>query len=210
MGNIFSKAYMTIVWLGRMHQIDERKKLFRKDPTWLMLIPELYQDKYWGQAWTIQEFVLAHDITALIDDFALSYEQLSKGEGYTPRHYKLKAEFSGSQHKMPLMCLLSEYRHQLCSVPRDRIHSLLSLVNEGDEIAIDYALPHADLAFNVLRTCERYSCRCSLRLFTEVLELDSHTTHRYESGPFVKTTIKRNWIIPFFRTLTGSVVIQHP
>jgi hypothetical protein len=92
----------------------------------------------------------------------------------------------------PLMLLLSRYRTKQCSIPRDRIYSLLALAAKDNLCHVDYNLSELDLFFLVLERCKKNFCFCTVGLLARVLGLASahipgdHLQTRY---PYVEFDI---------------------
>lgn len=188
MGTIYSKAYNTIIWLGaRTSDNQNWRQLYREGPSHLWE-NAVSKNEYWSRAWITQEVILARTITVLMGDFARPFLDVACENNLDLRFWK--DAIKGSESRASLLQLLSAKRAQRCSIPRDRIYSLLSLVREGADIEIDYVMSHANLAFSVLRACGSEFCLCHIRLMTEVLPIATHTKACYEEGPFIKMQLK--------------------
>jgi hypothetical protein len=96
-----------------------------------------------------------------------------------------------------LIALLDTFGTWGCAVPRDRIYSLLALCDEGRGVLVDYDVPEEKLAYQVLQSCTKTLCLCSVMLVGEALGFSVRGAHGASSvppnGPFVQVKVK-NWM----------------
>jgi len=169
MGQIYASANEVLVWLT-MEPRESRKEcilsnvgLLKKQEPFLRL---LSRNEYWTRAWILQECVLANRVTlkygpSVVSEDAL-YDQLLFEDVTFSRCLEESAMLSivrlrhrlkhGHRIMSTLFDILNdEHRPMLCSDPRDRIHSVFSLVSPEERdiypIHPDYAKPATELLF---------------------------------------------------------------
>jgi hypothetical protein len=193
MGNIFASARNVHVWLGKTSDPCRMSKqlaepssnlITRNEPTerrrGLELIGRyILHNEYWDRAWVVQEIVLAQylmislDATTLpISGFFRRINQLHVDIAETPFR-----QFAAPDQKVPLrslrdtslLSLLGWFRDKHCSVPRDRVFSLLAVCCPEERIEVNYANVWTDLVVQVLSTTRHSPCICSAALLTRSL-----------------------------------------
>lgn len=158
MGTIYSGAYQTVVWLGRMTSDRRQGRILHETKGVNHLRRAVEDNEYWSRVWITQEVIIAKRVIIFMDDYAFQLSTLVNDGAY-PIHYEWRRDFQRLGNKYPLQALFQAFRFQKCSVLHDRIYSLLSLAREGEKITIDYSMSHAKLALNVLKVC-RHPCFC--------------------------------------------------
>lgn len=95
-----------------------------------------------------------------------------------------------------LIALLDRFKTWGCSIPRDRIFSLLALCEEGRGVTVDYDVHEDELAYQVLRSCTNTLCLCSVMLVGEALGISvcgsEEASMVPRCGPFVQINVE-NW-----------------
>ncbi|KAF2825056.1 hypothetical protein CC86DRAFT_249917, partial [Ophiobolus disseminans] len=171
MGRIFSKAIEVIAWLGNDENVetylqrirendDSDQKILRKGRD------AVIKSKYWDRAWIIQEVFLARKVTLMARGETLPMWRLPwryyidihrkdpKIRDSLHRLLRFRTEQMEDEKVKDLVHLLWVYRGSECSLPQDRIFSLLSLWKEASKLAVDYDMPLEALAINTLRACK--------------------------------------------------------
>ncbi|KAL1600718.1 hypothetical protein SLS60_007106 [Paraconiothyrium brasiliense] len=137
---------------------------------------------YWNRAWITQEVYLARKKTLAMNDQTIPLETFFQrlddycifaGKAYHQYSacMEMKVEMS-KPRASSLVCLLSHFRNKLCSVPRDRIFSLLSICADGDQFEVDYELPKEELMYKVLRNSSEILCFCTAATVAQNLNID--------------------------------------
>ncbi|KAJ4361009.1 uncharacterized protein N0V89_001578 [Didymosphaeria variabile] len=119
------------------------------------LLSDMIWNEYWNRAWILQEVLLAREKTLAMNDQTISLETffqslddygISSGQGDNAC-LDMKEVMSKPQDTqgLSLICLLSQFRNRLCSVPRDRVFSLLSICTDGYQFEVDYEIPTEEL-----------------------------------------------------------------
>lgn len=205
MSNIYSKAKRVIIWLGQTMAtqtshgditeglqafataMNENRERQLKSPgalSWMhRFIGSEYmrafcQNEYWKRAWVTQEVVLARQALVLLDNslFDLAVLTAWLDIWQPPSRFNFLRE-----GKVSLLFLLDYLRDQECSILHDRIFSVLGLVDEGQDIVVDYSVPLAQLACNVLRASR--PCLCSALLVIQTLGIHLEPQYLYAYGP---------------------------
>jgi hypothetical protein len=152
------------------------------------LLQHVSENVYWTRAWIVQELVLAQQVIICIGPLFLDLDDFDwrtrpKWESvptirinpfWRLNRIRCGRLFNDKLSIRKSLIRLIEYFHdKQCSDPRDRIFSLLSIVRgEGEDLEVDYGLSRAELAFEVLRKCERSLCLCTAILVAQTLQLD--------------------------------------
>lgn len=71
-----------------------------------------------------------------------------------------------------LICLMSSLHRLECTVPRDRIFSLLSMCAKSLIVDADYENPSSDLALSIFKQCKDTLCICSIQMIGNRLSSD--------------------------------------
>jgi hypothetical protein len=74
-----------------------------------------------------------------------------------------------------LVSLMGHFRRKQCSVPRDRVFSLLSLSRDSGRVDVDYECRAVDLAVQILSFHPWKLCVCSAAIVSASLELPENT-----------------------------------
>ncbi|OAK98571.1 hypothetical protein IQ06DRAFT_20776 [Phaeosphaeriaceae sp. SRC1lsM3a] len=85
-----------------------------------------------------------------------------------PTPLQLKRIRHGLRSKQ-LLNLLNTFQHQSCTVERNKVYSLLSLCEEGNDFVVDYDTSEASFISQVLRICHVTACLCSSTLLAATL-----------------------------------------
>ncbi|KAH8626781.1 hypothetical protein IG631_18799 [Alternaria alternata] len=92
----------------------------------------------------------------------------------------------------PLMWLLLKFYNRECSVPRDRIFSLVSLCSEKDRIKVEYGCSVFQLAHQIVDACRSTICMCTTVLILDMLDPEiqqlssDELTHLMADGPYLE------------------------
>ena len=199
MGTIYAQAVQVHVWLGpalpdiavsrsrKLRSSYERQDFLDTNST-DELLQHVSENVYWTRAWIVQELVLAQQVIICIGPLFLGLDDFDwrtrpKWESvptirinpfWRLNRIRCGRLFNDKLSIRKSLIRLIEYFHdKQCSDPRDRIFSLLSIVRgEGEDLEVDYGLSRAELAFEVLRKCERSLCLCTAILVAQTLQLD--------------------------------------
>lgn len=177
MGRIFGSAYNVISWLGSEKTIAKYLKQLADPPEaeeYLRYTGELYSAVYWDRAWITQELALARRNTFIaagteVNRIITLPPWRVRGMHPHTRAERIEIENTYDLRGRSLIYLLDIFKSKLCSIPRDRIFSLLALCGDGARVTVDYDNTHRDLARDVLRTCYESFCFCSIRILQYVL-----------------------------------------
>jgi hypothetical protein len=180
MGEIYSRAERVIVWFGAvservenaMEELCNHRSLWGSSEGAGAGSTELYELAYWSRAWVVQEYVLAREITIWCGTRQMRNPTLTASGSslwtdlpaiivIAARHRRISREdilFS----KATMLGLLLHVRRDLhCADPRDRVYSLLSLLDaagrERLNIRPDYSISTSDLFSSIVRSfCTSY------------------------------------------------------
>jgi hypothetical protein len=83
--------------------------------------------------------------------------------------------------------LIEDSQDKKCSVPRDRIFSVLALCNDESRIEVDYEIAPQELARNVLR--KTLCCVCSAHLVARTLDIQHNVYDGATPRPFAYITL---------------------
>lgn len=81
-----------------------------------------------------------------------------------------------------LLTLIDDLRDKECTIPRDRIYSLLPLCRDFQHPEVDYNQSSEDLAFDVLKRSNEALCTCSALLLAQTLCLGEQDPSAVGSG----------------------------
>jgi hypothetical protein len=187
MGSIYSRASRVVIWLGWKSQTRVQLAIWAEQGG--------IRDPYWTKAWITQEIILVRKIVvlegaSLLDFVALTLEP--EGDlGLRPADVFQTCRILYSKGLLAgclpsLLPVLDEFRRQQCRHPRDRIYSLLSLVEEGKRITVDYNSTPSQVAYEVLRAIGERLCICSVMLIVHALRIDGRTTTNYATGTYLE------------------------
>jgi hypothetical protein len=194
MGQIYSNAEEVIIWLGKHSALRDVLSLvfstFEQPgaalygPKWThtqesieVLRECILLNEYWNRAWITQEVVLARKKILAVHDQKMRLETFIKGlhifriDYEDARAFKQIVTYKGNASADRMIDLLSRFRDKHCSLPRDRIYSLLSICRDGLKIAVDYDLPVAELMYRVLDN--QRLCFCTAAMVSQTLDLAS-------------------------------------
>lgn len=211
MGSIYSQAQEVIIWLGSNPLLNQIFLTLRKEVKsvtfgeWCAvrrhsasLVDHVLNNEYWNRAWITQEIFLARKRVILLDDEKFLFNELIDIMDfyYLPR--KTATSFSRNvvpQEQIigaPLKDLLARFADKQCSIPRDRVFSLLSLCKGGSSFNIDYNLSDAKILAQVLRHDGNHNCLCTaiaIAKSADLIDLTSsqdfvhgHDSHMEETG----------------------------
>jgi hypothetical protein len=165
MGSIFSIAKGVILWLGkatsesdRIHCLLDPDGYEKRAKDWvevehhdrITIHRRILQNDYWNRAWVTQEVILAQKAVVLIDDWSFEFSELVNqlscndinwsGTGF--EQFVRIRNGSLDLFQRTLLYVLSHFQDRLCSIPHDRVYSLLSVCYGGQtEIEVDYNTP---------------------------------------------------------------------
>jgi len=190
MGRIFANALYVHVWLGRTTDVDQMSKLFNSD-IWngdvltnlekkmQLILRYVVRNEYWNRSWIIQEITLARSVIISLDLTTLPLSDFYERIRRHPLDFSRTSfrQFDGPEHVYyndnSLLSLLNWFRDKHCSVPHDRVFSLLGLCQESDQLKADYDMHWTDLAGHVLRHRQDYLCVCEAALVAKSLTWDA-------------------------------------
>jgi hypothetical protein len=92
-----------------------------------------------------------------------------------------------SRRGKSLIHLLENSQNKECSVPRDRIFSLLALCSPKSRIKVDYNSAPKELAMDMLR--KRSCCICSTHIVARALDIQHSVRDGAASRPFAYVTL---------------------
>lgn len=186
MGRIFADALCVHVWLGTTPVVEllsvepwESNDWSRRWKKRELIQKYVVRNEYWNRSWIIQEISLARsviislDLTTLpLSDFYERIRQL-----YLDTSRTSFRQFYGREHthfnNNSLLFLLNWFCDKHCSVPHDRVFSLLGLCQESDQLKVDYDMHRTDLAAHVLKHRKEELCVCEAALVAKSLMVDA-------------------------------------
>jgi len=161
MGNIYSQSSRVIVWLGNYSGVVRSGT---RDEVFPAYWEELGSNEYWQRAWITQEFVLPRHIDFMVNESVVPPSKSYGGANLQKRIYTLATmrnlydkECESLWHKLwwagislsdPFF--LFNAREVECTVPRDRIYSLLALLQEDKNITVNYEWPVSQVVYQLL------------------------------------------------------------
>jgi hypothetical protein len=202
MGLIYSSAKGIISWLGRNKKIEQYftsillgKTRSRQDRVRFECC------EYWKRAWVsqvciktsearadnlvrskiTQEFVLARQRTFMAGNSIIDNDRVPHAEFENPANYRVDrsraTRYAGSEQLhgfigKGLFHLLETLPEKRCSIPRDRIFSLLALCGNDHGIRVDYEISAQALASNILRLNRDSFCLCSASIIDHTLRIE--------------------------------------
>jgi hypothetical protein len=202
MGEIYSRAERVIVWFGAvservenaMEELCNHRSLWGSSKGAGAGSTELYELAYWSRAWVVQEYVLAREITiwggtrqmrnpTLTASGSSLWTNLPAIIVIAARHRRISRRDLEFSHSTMLTLLLQVRRDLHCADPRDRIYSLLSLLDPAgpERLAItpDYSVSTSDLFSSVVRLfCTIYEpnrareIKLAVSILADMLKLD--------------------------------------
>jgi hypothetical protein len=202
MGEIYSRAERVIVWLGAFswRARNAMRNSYNYCSTWgtsegaVVGLAELYELAYWSRAWVVQEYVLARNITIWCGSQRIFDPGLDISESPSltdlpaimvilARQRRISRRDLEFSHSTMLTLLLQVRRDLHCADPRDRIYSLLSLLDPAgpERLAItpDYSVSTSDLFSSVVRLfCTIYEpnrareIKLAVSILADMLKLD--------------------------------------
>lgn len=155
MGQIYARCIKVVVWLGRLSKkFDGFEGQADREELWR----GINRNAYWNRAWITQEFVLPQQVLILIHKALVSFSEIRAAVHTWHLAAILKiAHMRNRWHDeriLPWSKKPSLFRipvlDQQCSIPRDRVYSLLSLVREGSRIMVDYDTNALELTHQLL------------------------------------------------------------
>jgi hypothetical protein len=130
---------------------------------------------YWDRAWITQEVALARQLTFMAGKASLratsisfAYEQFCQ-----LRVAALDPRTTPELRGRSLIYLMERFKFKKSGVVRDRVFSLLSLCGDGSDVLVDYDVTDLQVAENVLESCKRSFCLCSIDIVAFVLRVQS-------------------------------------
>lgn len=206
MGTIYSEAEEVVVWLGlasfarnRLRNLvdlassrgssdsvepEERSTISLHDRR--NIGRRIVRNEYWNRAWITQEIALPQSVSILIDDMLFGFSELvdllsSLDIPWKHSHLNQLAGIRNSTFDFSsrgLLDLLNHFRDRRCTLPQDRVFSLLSMCSDlGGAIPVDYNMTRDQLANRVMKLNSHYmdgprrSCLCSSTIVARSLEM---------------------------------------
>lgn len=190
MGSIFSAAELVYVWLGRRRSLESAiwclqnwehdAPTIRLDPYCQLDKPSrisqyLFHNKYWHRAWITQEFLLALRIIIFLDEMTIDFKKLFEAlrhydminrelylnNGFC-RHVSNRYLRIQNIRSQPLIRLLNHFSDKECSLPQDRVFSLLDVCSDATKVAVDYEEKPSNLALKIIANHTDPSCICEI------------------------------------------------
>jgi hypothetical protein len=201
-GQNYASANEVLVWLPKGPRASQRDRMLSKvgllgkeEP----LLRPSSRNEYWARAWILQELVLADRVTLRHGPTVISEEKLDDQLFFDDIAFSRRLEDYAMisivrlrhrvKHGHRIMSTLfdiltNKYRPMLCSDPRDRAHSTLSLVSpeewERYPIQPDYARPPTEL---LIELTKRYGLQHDIRSGLEkYYETFAHQTKSLGEG----------------------------
>jgi hypothetical protein len=161
----------------RHHSVQQRQVLEK----------EFFNNEYWTRAWITQEIYVARHAVVMLEKEEFSITTCmdvlwgcDKAAVHNNNAVKKFALFLGFDNSgLPLikpggtsnsfLSLLRQFSDKNCTIPRDRLYSLLSLHCNGDKVAIDYAQPDDELLCHIVECLYERVCLCSIIHLTRSL-----------------------------------------
>jgi hypothetical protein len=166
MGSILSKATNVIWWLGMSPAISE----YLADPP----ASDIYELRdsfngceYWKRTWITQEVCLARHITFMPKDVDCDEKKIAEARRRSCSTVDINLRPRPGNRLMDLLQVLTDKE---CSVPRDRIFSLLG-VYKDTWFKVDYKCSNRDLMKNVLQVRSSATCICAVNVLAGALRL---------------------------------------
>ena len=190
-GHIYAHLLRVMVWFGNPVSRHIRAVKATDLDSWRSFVLE---NEYWDRAWVTQEVVLARKVTVLINDTTTSLRKLVDrvSDGLTtswlssPMRVLVNAglllRFGETKPRLLDLLQNDTWAKKKCGIPRDRIFSIIGLVREGDDIAVDYESTSSDLALNILRVCGLVPCLHQVLTLLRALGVDEPTSVRFHSA----------------------------
>ncbi|OAK94231.1 hypothetical protein IQ06DRAFT_353681 [Phaeosphaeriaceae sp. SRC1lsM3a] len=207
MGTIYSEAEEVVVWLGLATAAKNKvRNLLDLAPsgggpsetgsterggTYLhdrrIVGRRIIRNEYWNRAWITQEIALAQSVSVLVDDLLYGFPELVDLLSLLdiPWRHTHFDQFVGIRSgtidlsNRSLVDLLDHFQNRKCTLPQDRVFSLLSLCSNVDgSIRVDYNMSKDLLANQIMkstmnsRTSPRESCFCSATIVARSLGMD--------------------------------------
>jgi hypothetical protein len=189
MGDIFAGAVKVIAWLGTQKEIIT---FLKNSARWKAIAGAArnngggmradvdgfryfcYAD-YWGRAWITQEVALARQITFMAGKASLRATSISFAceQSCQFRVAALDPRTASELRGRSLVYLVDRFRFKQSGVLRDRVFSLLSLCGDGSDVLVDYEVTDLQVAENVLESCKRSFCLCSIGIVAFILCVES-------------------------------------
>lgn len=179
MGAIYSKAQEVFVWLGDhgvlanafhewLHATDAHQFPSHLRQQW----DTIRFNPYWSRAWIKQEILLGKKVTVVLRGASIEWTVLGSaiarsghlesldnehaahlwsfwGERWKDKYGREEIEASSQPNLFSFWSLMHMHRTSDCSDKRDRVYSLLGLVDEAHSFPVDYEETVADLFWRV-------------------------------------------------------------
>jgi hypothetical protein len=128
-----------------------------------VLEKEFFGNEYWTRAWITQEIYVARRAIVVLENeefsiatcmhVLLGCDKLKVHNNNVVKKFALFLGFDNSGLPViqpggtsrSFLSLLRQFSNKNCTIPRDRLYSLLSLHCNGDKVAVDYAQPDDEL-----------------------------------------------------------------
>jgi hypothetical protein len=161
MSDIYSRATSVIAWLGHEKKTVEAAKYFRESHNLVILL----NNAYFTRSWIIQEVLLARRVRFLCGTFWVLYEELvdafviglkkvvkqvhTRSATYI-MYWSLGERGTPENNRSLVRCVLM-YSDNHCSNPRDKVYSLLGLVEQEEVLVVDYAKSVSEVYVDAVR-----------------------------------------------------------
>jgi hypothetical protein len=190
MGRIYSGAARVIAWLGPNERIAEYLESLLKWSESTSGAISFRDCEYWNRAWITQEVALAQRLTIMAggvekDESVIDFRnQLHFSSDGRPLSYPIRKDGHNS-----LLKLIGLFHAKKCSIPHDRVYSLLSLCDDVSWLEVDYKKSVHQLARDILRNSSEGICFCTMHILDRALQLSDHAhldVDEHCSEPFVQ------------------------
>lgn len=182
----------------------------------------LLYNPYWERAWVVQEMILAKELVFWLHGMQMDPKLLRKVASKLltspPIDWLVMSPDRANFHYLDYHCgipkgkqrlgikhivtLLDQFPNKKCSDNRDRVFSLLSLIESEDTLTeVDYNVPLEQLAYQVLYYSPGPICVCSAVVVSRSLNLQRR--RRYRSwkhaldGPWIEFDVETSRFSPW-------------
>jgi hypothetical protein len=163
MADIYSRATFVVSWLGHDRETVEAAGFLKDDP--IRCAVALLNNPYFTRLWIVQEVILARRVRFLCGTFWVLYEELldafvsgrkkvinqihTRSAIYI-MYWSLDERGTPENHRSLIRCVMM-YSDNHCSNPRDKVYSLLGLVEKEEVLVVDYVKSVSEVYVDAVR-----------------------------------------------------------